>query len=167
MIENSQDIEQFLRSIYRYVQLGVLVRGRQDKETKRFVREIGEVTEFYVTEDNEPKYNVIYRKTPEGKIYRKNPSKYLIDYIEGQGVELPQGFINPNYDGEDSSSDSNLLNKVSTEKIQNVNNSQVVHTVNPILNQAKPVVSNVGQGANQNYQRPMLQPLNNVNPTGM
>ena len=105
LMENSQDIDQFLKSIYRYIQLGVLVRGRQDKETKRFVREIGEVTEFYVTEDNEAKYNVIYRKTPEGKIFRKNPSKYLIDYIEGQGVELPAGFINPIYDTVDGYED--------------------------------------------------------------
>lgn len=47
------------------------------------------MTEFYVTEDNEAKYNIIYRKTPEGKVFRNNPSKYLIDYIEGQGVSLP------------------------------------------------------------------------------
>ena len=98
LLETNQDIDQFLKSIYRYVQLGVLIRGYQDKVTKRFVREVGEVTEFYVTEDNEAKYNILYKKTPEGKIVRKNPSKYLIDYIEGQGVTIPDGFINPVYD---------------------------------------------------------------------
>ncbi len=98
LLETSQDVEQFLKTIHRYVQLGVLVRGYQDKVTKRFVREIGEVTEFYVDEDNNSKYNVIYQKAPTGKVIRHNPTKYLIDYIEGQGVTLPEGFINPAYD---------------------------------------------------------------------
>lgn len=95
LLETSQDIDQFLKSIYRYVQIGVHVRGRQDKETKRFVREIAEVTEFYVTEDNEAKYNVIYKKSSVGNhVTRNQPSKYLIDYLEGQGVELPKNIIN-------------------------------------------------------------------------
>ena len=98
LLETSQDVEQFLKTIHRYVQLGVLVRGYQDKVTKRFVREIGEVTEFYVDEDNNSRYNVIYQKAPTGKVIRHNPTKYLIDYIEGQGVTLPEGFINPAYD---------------------------------------------------------------------
>ena len=88
LMENSQDIDQFLNSVYRYIQLGVLVRGRQDKETKRFVREIGEVTEFYVNEDNEAKSNTIYRKSTSGKVTRNKPSKYLIDYLDAQGVTL-------------------------------------------------------------------------------
>ena len=98
LLETNQEIDQFLKSIYRYIQLGVLIRGRKDKLTRKFIREVAEVTEFYVTEDNEAKYNVIYRKTPEGQVYRKNPSKYLIDYIEGQGITIPVGFINPLYD---------------------------------------------------------------------
>lgn len=144
LMENSQDIDQFLKSIYRYIQLGVFIRGRQDKETKRFVREIGEVTEFYVTEDNEAKYNVIYRKTPEGKIFRKNPSKYLIDYIEGQGVQLPHGFINPIFDTKDEYEDDaseqamksplpqiNVQKPVTTAPIQNAVNQQVNKNASP------------------------------------
>ena len=90
LLETNQDIEQFLKSIYRYIQLGVHVRGHQDKETKRFVREISEVTEFYVTENNEAKYNTIYRKSSDGQIIRRNPSKYLIEYIDAQGAKLPE-----------------------------------------------------------------------------
>lgn len=93
LLETNQDIEQFLKSIYRYIQIGVYIRGFMSKVTHSFVREIGEITEFYVTEDNEAKYNVIYKKTPDGHVYRKNPSKYLIDYLEAQGVRLPEGFI--------------------------------------------------------------------------
>ncbi len=97
LLETNQDIDQFLKSIYRYIQIGVYIRGYMSKETKSFVREIAEVTEFYVTEDNEAKYNVIYRKTPDGMVYRNNPSKYLIDYLEAQGTKLPNGFIRSEY----------------------------------------------------------------------
>ena len=93
LLETNQDIDQFLKSIYRYVQLGVCVRGHQDKETKKFVREIIEVTEFYVTENNEAKYNVIYKKNNSGKVTRNNPSPYLIDYLDSQGVFIPQELL--------------------------------------------------------------------------
>lgn len=89
LLETSQEIDQFLKSIYRYIQIGVYIRGYQDKETKRFVREIAEVCEFYVTEENDAKYNILYQKTPGGKVTKHPPSKYLIDYLEAQGVELP------------------------------------------------------------------------------
>ena len=93
LLETNQDIEQFLKSIYRYIQLGVYIRGYQDRETKKFRREIAEVTEFYVTENNEAKYNTIYKKTTTGKVYRKRPSKYLFDYLDGQGVTLDANMI--------------------------------------------------------------------------
>ena len=93
LLETNQDIDQFLKSIYRYVQIGVCVRGHQDKATKKFIREIIEVTEFYVTEDNEAKYNNIYKKTSNGNVTRNNPSPYLIDYLEAQGVFLPKDII--------------------------------------------------------------------------
>lgn len=125
LLETSQDIDQFLKSIYRYVQLGVLIRGYQDKVTKKFVREVGEVTEFYVTEDNQAKYNTIYKKSPDGRIIRKNPSKYLIDYIEGQGVTLPVGFINPAYDSVGESAST-----IVTETIPR----PMVQPVPPVLN---------------------------------
>ena len=88
LLETNQDIEQFLKSIYRYIQLGVYIRGYQDKVTKHFVREIAEVCEFYVTEDNEAVYNEIYKKTSTGHVIRHRPSKYLIDYLDRQGVTL-------------------------------------------------------------------------------
>ena len=90
LLETSQNIEQFLKTIHRYVQIGIYVRGYTDKETHRFVREIAEVTEFYVDENNEAKSNTIYRKTADGVVTKKNPSKYLLDYLEVQGVFLPK-----------------------------------------------------------------------------
>jgi len=90
LLETNQDVAQFLATIHRYVQIGIYVRGYTDKETHKFIREIAEVTEFYVDEDNNAKSNTIYRKTAEGTVNRKNPSKYLIDYLEVQGVYLPK-----------------------------------------------------------------------------
>ncbi len=98
LLETNQDIEQFLKSIYRYIQLGVYIRGYQDRETKKFRREIAEVTEFYVTEDNEAVYNTIYKKTTTGKVYRKAPSKYLFEYLDGQGVVLDANMIKADED---------------------------------------------------------------------
>ena len=93
LLETNQDIDQFLKSIHRYVQLGIYVRGYQDKVTKKFHREIAEVTEFYVTKDNEAGSNTIYRKTQDGNVIRNNPSDYLIDYLETQGVLIPKNIV--------------------------------------------------------------------------
>ena len=95
LLETNQDLDQFMSSICRYIQIGIYVRGYQDKATKKFKREIAEVTEFYVTSDtNEARHNIIYRKGADGKVIRNNPSPYLIDYLEVQGVFLPKELQN-------------------------------------------------------------------------
>ena len=135
LLETNQDIDQFLKSIYRYIQIGVYIRGYQDKRTKHFHREIAEVTEFYVTEDNKAEYNTIYRKTTSGKVIRKSPSKYLIDYLDAQGVTLPKDIIkegetidelmvNPN---------NNQANIAQNQNLQN--NTNINQTVNRNVNQ--------------------------------
>lgn len=95
LLETNLDIDQFLKSIYRYVQLGVHIRGYQDKETQRFKREVCEVCEFYVDEDNNAKSNVIYKKTTTGQVYSANPTKYLLGYLEAQGVVMDPDVIIP------------------------------------------------------------------------
>lgn len=87
LLESNIDVDQFLKTIYRYIQLGVFVRGRYDPNEKRFVREVAEVTEFYVDEDNNIGHNTIYRKTVSGVETYNEPSKYLKAYLEGQGVD--------------------------------------------------------------------------------
>ncbi len=93
LLETNQDIEQFLKSIHRYVQLGVHIRGRQDKKTKKFKRDIAEVTEFFVDENNNAGHNTIYKKTEDGIITKNKPSKYLIDYLDSQGIVLPEVIV--------------------------------------------------------------------------
>ena len=135
LLETNQDIEQFLKSIYRYIQIGVYIRGYQDKVSKNFVREIAEVTEFYVTEDNEAKYNTLYKKTPDGNIYRKNPSKYLIEYLETQGTKIPVDFIKEEYNQDNVSNinddvikTENIQPQVNQQSQQVVERPQIVET---------------------------------------
>jgi len=90
LLESNLDLDQFLKSIYRYIQLGIHVRAYQDPVTKSLHREICEVTEFYVTEDNEAKSNTIYFKTREGKEIYRNPSKNLRNYLGTQGINIPE-----------------------------------------------------------------------------
>ena len=123
LLETNQDIEQFLKSIYRYIQIGIYIRGFQDRETKRFVREIAEVTEFYVTEDNEAVYNIIYQKSTSQKVIRNKPSKYLVAYLDGQGVIL---------DSDEVKTEEELKNELAgidfdsfVEKTKQIENGQV------------------------------------------
>lgn len=119
LLETNQDLEQFLRSIHRYVQLGVHIKGYYSKERGRFHREIAEVCEFYVTEDNEPKTNLIYKKTPDGKVTLHNPTKYLLGYLESQGMIMPPDILVKEEFKEQT--DNPLDETISTKTVDNVN----------------------------------------------
>ena len=141
LLETNQDIEQFLKSIYRYVQIGVYIRGYQSKETKNFIREIAEVVEFHVTEDNKAEYTTLYKKTPDGTIYRNNPSKYLIEYLEAQGTELPKGFIREEYNSKDYKEYMNEYNDINSQYTEqpvtgnNQNTSTAIQGSQPVMQQ--------------------------------
>lgn len=102
LLESNIDIDQFLKSIHRYVQIGVHVKGYFSKTLNRFQREIIEVVEFYVDDDNVAQSNVIYRKNLDGSYHLKNPTKYLLDYLGIQGVELPKDVFRLGDSGEKS-----------------------------------------------------------------
>ena len=93
LLESNQDIDQFLKSIHRYVQIAIHVKGYMSKELGRFQREIVEVCEFYVDDDNVAQANVIYKKYLDGKFSFKNPTKYLKDYLSSQGVDIPDNLF--------------------------------------------------------------------------
>jgi len=135
LLETSQEIDQFLKSIYRYIQIGVYIRGYQDKVSKRFIREIAEVCEFYVTENNDAKYNILFQKTPAGRITKHKPSKYLVAYLEAQGVILPDDFMageatDNGVSASETLEDSN--NQLGGEVVENQEN-QVVQAVEPTM----------------------------------
>ncbi len=93
LLESGQDVDQFLKSIHRYVQLAVHIKGYMSAELGRFQREIVEVVEFFVDEKNEAGSNVIYKKNLDGKIQYANPTKYLKEYLGSQGVVLPDNLF--------------------------------------------------------------------------
>ncbi len=165
LLESNLDLEQFLRSIHRYVQLGVHIKGYYSKELGRFHREVCEVTEFYVTENNEAKSNTIYKKTPDGKFTIKNPTKYLLGYLESQGVimqpdilvkeefhEVKDDFVIDKSTGEMRNNNANL-NMNTTNNI----NSGNINSVN-----ANYRVDNSGNNMAFNSNARSVQPQNSI-----
>ncbi len=98
LLETNIDIDQFLKSIHRYVQLAIHVKGYMSAKHNRFQREIVEVCEFYVTSENEAKTNILYKKNLDGKVVLNNPSQYLIDYFGSQGITLTKDYFLPEND---------------------------------------------------------------------
>ena len=88
LLESNIDVTQFMSTIYRYIQLGVHVRARYDKNTGGFLREVCEVCEFHVTKDNVPEAHIIYRKNIDGTEIMNPPSEYWLDYLESQGMVI-------------------------------------------------------------------------------
>lgn len=155
LLESNIDVDQFLKTIYRYVQIGVFVRGRYDPSVKRFVREIAGVTEFYVTDDNVPEFNNIYKKTVSGEETYNEPTKYLKSYLEGQGVDINNLFgenkptVTPSASSSSSPSGIETLSGADSGVINN--NVSIVNPTNP------PQVNNSVTMQSANYS-----PLNNV-----
>ena len=92
LLESNIDVEQFLKTIYRYVQIGVFVRGRYKPEVGRFVREIAGVCEFHVTDDEKAEFTNIYLKNVQGEETFTQPSKYFLRFMEGAGIDLKNLF---------------------------------------------------------------------------
>ncbi|MDD2434716.1 MAG: CpaF/VirB11 family protein [Bacilli bacterium] len=157
LLETNQEIDQFLKSIYRYVQLGIYIRGYQNKETKRFHREIAEVTEFYVTKDNDAIYNTIYKKSVVGDIVRNKPSDNLIDYLEGQGVILSKDLIKTE---ENKPSVGDQPSEVVNPAVEPIPSNSI--NVNPT-----PITNNFNQNPNYTGVVNNLPPQTNQNPNNI
>lgn len=183
LLESNLDLEQFLRSIHRYVQLGVHIKGYYSKELGRFHREVCEVTEFYVTENNEAKSNTIYKKTPDGKFTIKNPTKYLLGYLESQGVimqpdilvkeefhEVKDDFVIDKSTGEMRNNNANLnmntTNNINSGNINSVNaNYRVDNSSNnmAINSNARSVQPQNSIPNNMAYNNPNVNNIYGVN----
>ena len=130
LLETNQDIDQFLKSIHRYIQLGVHIRAYYSPHLKRFQREVCEVEEFYIDDNtNEAKTNCLYRKTMEGIISLRNPTKYLINYLESQGI-----IMNDNILVKENIQHNDFENmQHNTDDIHNLNNNNL-QTINNAYN---------------------------------
>ncbi len=164
LLESNIDLEQFLRSIHRYVQIGVHIKGYYSTERQKFHREIAEVVEFYVTEDNVPKSNTIYKKTPDGRVTIHNPTKYLLGYLESQGlimqpdILVKEQFKDPNEEEKkDSATEETTVEKTSepvTPKVEEIKTPEPV-TETPVDNNQ--VNNNVAP--EQNKEDAQVQPV--------
>ena len=133
LLESSQDIDQFVASMHRYIQLGVHIKGFFSKKYNRFQREITQVVEFYVDDtDNKAKVNVLYsRDLMDNEVYN-NPTSHLIDYLASQGVMMQDDPFIPK-GSELKSTDSDIG---TSELDSNVNTTvnEPVNTVNQSVN---------------------------------
>ena len=80
LMESDLDVDQFLNTIYRYIQIGVHIKAYYSQKYKAFHREVDEVTEFYVDEDNKPVSRTIYKKNFDGSPVMIKPSEHLQEY---------------------------------------------------------------------------------------
>lgn len=88
LMETDLDVNQFLNTIYRYIQIGVHIKAYYSKEYGKFHREVDEVVEFYVDEDNKPRSNIIYQKFFGKEPIMYKPSRHLIEYLANQNIDI-------------------------------------------------------------------------------
>ena len=137
LLESSQDVDQFLASIHRYVQLGIYVKGYFSKRLNRFQREIIEVCEFYVDDENKPKSNIIYKKTLDGKINLNNPTQHLLDYFSIANVEIDEDTFHLGNKNSQENQETKV-NQAVNEQVTAQNNVNVENKINvdnnPVIN---------------------------------
>ncbi len=92
LLESDIDVDQFLNTIYRYIQLGVHIKAYYSKEYGKFHREVDEVVEFYVDENNKPQSHILYQKTFGKSPVQNMPSEYLREYLENQNIFIDNLF---------------------------------------------------------------------------
>ncbi len=88
LMETDLEVDQFLNTIYRYIQLGVHIKAYYSKQYGKFHRELDEVVEFYVDDDNKPQSHIIYQKLFGKAPITHKPSKHLIEYLENQNIDI-------------------------------------------------------------------------------
>ena len=88
LMETDLDVDQFLTTIYRYIQLGVHIKAYYSKKYGKFHRELDEVTEFYVDDNNKCQSNTIYRKLFDKEAVMVKPSVHLLEYLANQNIDV-------------------------------------------------------------------------------
>jgi type II/IV secretion system protein len=133
LMESDLDVDQFLNTIYRYIQIGVHIKAYYSQKYKAFHREVDEVTEFYVDEDNKPVSRTIYKKNFDGTPVMIKPSEHLQEYLRNQNIDVTPIISKLQY--EEERFDDKKLEQIKEEKIipNRVEQVQVVKPVIPNL----------------------------------
>lgn len=126
LLESDIDVEQFLNTIYRYIQLGVHIKAYYSKEYGKFHREVDEVVEFYVDDDNKPRSHILYQKTFGKAPVQNMPSKNLREYLENQNIFIDNLFTKGDSMGiiNDNSTQNNV-NIFESSTFSNVSNNSI------------------------------------------
>ena len=149
LMETDLDVNQFLTTIYRYVQIGVHIKAYYSKEYGQFHREVDEVTEFYVDDDNNPVSHTIYRKVFGKSPVMYKPSAHLLEYLSNQNIDVSdianklsedkpfeESFDSP----EVSTINTNQANN--TEQVNDTNTNAVNSSVDVSTNKTNNLVGN-------------------------
>lgn len=140
LLESDIDVDQFLNTIYRYIQLGVHIRAYYSKEYGKFHREVDEVVEFYVDEDNKPQTHILYQKTFGKAPVQNMPSKHLKEYLENQNISIDNLFtkgdsmnsVNNEVNSVVSSSEQPQIGVVESPNFANTGGQSVSNSVNSL-----------------------------------
>ena len=140
LLESDIDVDQFLNTIYRYIQLGVHIRAYYSKEYGKFHREVDEVVEFYVDDDNNPQTRVLYQKTFGRAPVQNMPSKHLKEYLSNQNIYIDNLFtkgdsmnnINNEVNSVVSSNEEPQIGVVESPNFTNTLGQGVGNTVNSL-----------------------------------
>ncbi len=140
LLESDIDVDQFLTTIYRYIQLGVHIKAYYSKEYGKFHREVDEVVEFYVDENNKPQSHILYQKTFGKAPVQNMPTEHLKEYLENQNIFIDNLFAQ----GDSMNNVDNEVNNVVTFGQQPVNvvESPNFNNINQINNLTQVPFSN-------------------------
>ena len=134
LMETDLDVNQFLSTIYRYIQLGVHIRAYYSKERGKFHREVDEVVEFYVDENNQPQSRIIYQKIFGKEPILRKPSKHLLDYLENQNIDITS--VTSHMSDDVPFSDDEEPNNTNNNVVENTTNEEI-----PATNQVEPTAT--------------------------
>lgn len=152
LMETDLDVHQFLTTIYRYIQLGVHIKAFYSKEYGKFHRELDEVAEFYVDDNNTPISRVIYQKI-FGKTMMCKPSAHLVEYLENQNIdvldiikdlpeELPIHEVADEVMNSESSSSDNSVSSNDTNTVNPAPLNNSTDTASPVIESSDEVPKN-------------------------
>lgn len=168
LMETDLDVNQFLNTIYRYIQLGVHIKAYYSKEKGKFHRELDEVTEFYVDENNQPQSRTIYQKIFGKSPIMIKPSDHLIEYLENQNIDvndivakLPEEM--PIKEQEEIKSEESVVDKpvAATQPVQ----PQILPNQQPASAPVQIQPTMLNQPVQQNVNAVSTQPAQPTNPS--
>lgn len=187
LMETDLEVDQFLNTIYRYIQLGVHIKAYYSKEKGKFHREVDEVVEFYVDEDNKPQSRIIYQKLFGQEPVLRKPSPHLIEYLENQNIDISaitdhlsddlpfhDDFEREEYMENNKENNISTVSSKEVEPVVNSNVSQEVKTVSNPVPIEQPVINSVPNTSNSGvvnnaYETPSLsvskEPVVSINST--